>query len=292
MTVPPTLGDALRQASLRLAGAGSPSPRLEAELLLTAATGLDRGACYAHSERPLTDDQGTRFEDLIRRRCAGIPIAHLLGSREFWGLDLAVTQATLIPRPETETLVEWALATLPADAPLAVADLGTGTGAIAAALAHERARWTLIAVDRYAATIAVAAANARRLGLSNLLPVQGHWLSALAPIRLDAILSNPPYIPAADPHLDRGDLRHEPRAALAAGADGLAALRAIIHAAPHHLRPNGWLALEHGWDQGPAVRALLARAGLRDIRTIRDAAGHARMTVARLAVRLCGRPSA
>jgi release factor glutamine methyltransferase len=245
-------------------------------------TALDRGALIARSERLLTDAQQHQLEGLAARRIAGEPIAHLLGAREFWSLSLRVNPAVLIPRPETETLVEHALTTLPEMSALRVADLGTGSGAIAAALAHERPHWMLFAVDAAAAALAVASDNRARLNLPNLVFVQGDWATALASTCLDAILSNPPYVREDDPHLSRGDLRFEPRSALAAGADGLAAIRTIVADAPRCLRPGGLLALEHGWDQAHAIRALLLAQGFDAVRTFRDLAGHERVTSGRL----------
>lgn len=230
-------------------------------------------------DNPLTREARRRFAALVERRRCGEPIAYILGRQGFWTLDLEVTPDTLIPRPETELLVELALARLPATAALTVADLGTGSGAIAAALATERPSWTLIALDRSPAAVAIAMVNARRLALPNLLPLVGDWLGPLAPGGLNAIISNPPYVAASDPHLGRGDLRFEPPPALASGPDGLAAIRRIAAEAPRHLCPGGLLALEHGYDQGIAVRAILAAAGLQEIETRHDLAGHERVTL-------------
>lgn len=276
------LAEARRLVRARLAQRDNDSEALEADLLLGAVTGLDRGALIARSEQPLTDTQQHQLEGLISRRIAGEPIAHLLGAREFWSLSLRVNPAVLIPRPETETLVEHALAALPEDFALRVADLGTGSGAIAAALAHERPRWTLFAVDAAAGALAVAADNCSRLGLPNLVLVQCDWTSTLACNALDAIVSNPPYVREDDAHLSQGDLRFEPRSALTAGTDGLAAIRTIVADAPRCLRPGGLLALEHGWDQAHAVRDLLRARGFDAVRTFHDLAGHERVTSARL----------
>jgi release factor glutamine methyltransferase len=275
-----TVGEALAAAGARLTGLPDGSPRLEAELLLGEATGLSRTRILTWPDTPLTSDALRRLAGLVERRRGGEPIAYILGRQGFWTLDLEVTPDTLIPRPETELLVELALARLPARAPLTVADLGTGSGAIAAALAAERPAWTLIALDRSPAAIAVARANARRLALPNLLPLVGHWFCPLALGSLDAVVSNPPYVAASDPHLGRGDLRFEPHAALASGPDGLDAIRHIAAEAQRHLRPGGLLALEHGYDQGAAVRAILGSAGWLGIETRRDLAGHERVTLA------------
>ena len=274
-----TVGEAITAASTRLAGLPGGSPRLEAELLLGETTGLRRPEMLARPDAPLAIDARRRLARLVERRSRGEPIAYILGWQGFWTLDLQVTPDTLIPRPETELLVEIALARLPADAPLLVADLGTGSGAIAAALASERPAWTLIAADRSIAALYVACANLRRLRLTNLCTLAGSWLAPFAPGTLDAVLSNPPYVRADDPHLTRGDLRYEPHSALAAGPDGLDAIRRISAAARDRLKPGGLIALEHGCDQGEAVRDLIAQAGLNGAQTVRDLAGHERVTL-------------
>lgn len=276
-----TLAEARRQAARRLRDTGFAGAMLEADLLLAAATGLDRARLIAWTERALSATQQACFEQLLGRRLAGEPIAHLLGRREFWSLELQVTPDTLIPRPETETLVERALALLPADAPLQVADLGTGSGAIALALAHERPRWRLLAIDIEPRALAVVAVNAARLGTRHLELLCGNWSAALASTALDALVANPPYVRENDPHLRHGDLRFEPRSALAAGRDGLRDLRTIVADAPRCLRPGGLLALEHGWDQAAVVRNLLANRGFEAIDSARDLAGHERVTCAR-----------
>jgi release factor glutamine methyltransferase len=276
-----TLGDALKQATARLADAGRPEARLEAELLLCAAADIGRATLFAWPERALGAEQSAAFEALVQRRLQGEPIAYLLGRRDFHDLTLTTGPGALIPRPETELLVDWALAALPADTPLQCADLGTGTGAIALALALARPAWTLIAVEREPPALAVAAQNRARLAPGNLTLIRGDWLGAFAPRSLDLVVGNPPYVATADPHLSRGDLRHEPIEALAAGADGLAAMRRIIAQSVTVVRPGGLLLLEHGWQQGAEVRALLRRAGWRDIVTRRDLAKRERATGAR-----------
>ncbi|TVQ93519.1 MAG: peptide chain release factor N(5)-glutamine methyltransferase [Chromatiaceae bacterium] len=275
--MPIDIATALRDGSARLRAAGQSAPRLEAELLLGAVTGRTRAGLLAWSDQPLRAAAAARYAALVARRAAGEPLAYLTGRQAFRGLELMVGPAVLIPRPETELLVDLALARLPAT-PLRLADLGTGSGAIAIALALARPAWTLLAVERSAAALALAIANAHRLGAARLLPLQGDWLCAIGPGSLDALVANPPYVRAGDPHLRQGDLRFEPGAALVAGADGLAAIRAILAQARRCLRPGGWLALEHGWDQGSAVRALARRAGLRQVVTHRDFAGHGRVT--------------
>ena len=275
-----TVAEALSEAAGQLEGLRDGCPRLEAELLLGHATGFSRTRLLTWPDAPLTSDARRHLAALVERRRRGEPIAYILGRQGFWTLDIDVTPDTLIPRPETELLVELALDRLPAGAPLTVADLGTGSGAIAAALAAERPGWTLIALDRSPWAAAVALTNTRRLGLPNLAVLVADWLTPLASGCLDAVISNPPYVAAADPHLGRGDLRFEPLAALASGLDGLDAIRHIAASAPHHLRPGGLLALEHGYDQAVAVRAILGAAGLQEIETRRDLGGHERVTLA------------
>ncbi len=252
-------------------------PHLEAQLLLCQATGWSRTHLLAWPERTLSPQQQADFQALIQRRCAGEPIAYLRGQQSFWTLDLLVTPATLIPRPETELLVEIALEILPERASLPIADLGTGSGAIAAALAAERPRWQLLALEREVDALAIATQNFRRYRLGNVAPLQAHWLEPIGPARLQGILSNPPYIPQGDPHLQA--LRYEPSQALVAGADGLQAIRQILIQAPSRLVSGGLLALEHGFDQGAAVRALFQRAGFSQIETRRDLSGQPRVTL-------------
>jgi len=217
---------------------------------------------------------------LVAQRRAGEPVAYLVGQRGFWRFDLEVTPDTLIPRADTECLVELALERLPVDRPLRLLDLGTGTGAIALALAFERPRASVIAVDLSPGAAAVARRNADRLGLAARVEVrEGAWFAPVAGERFDLIASNPPYIEDDDPHLGEGDLRFEPRGALASGADGLDDLRLIVRDAPAHLRPGGWLLVEHGWRQGAAVRALFDAAGFIDIGTERDLEGRDRVTL-------------
>jgi release factor glutamine methyltransferase len=278
----PTLGEALRGAAAALEAAGAPSARLDAELLLCAAAGITRSALIAWPERPLGATEQARFRRLIERRRGGEPVAYLLGRREFWGLELLVTAETLIPRPDTELLVECTLTALTAASPLICADLGTGSGAVAAALAHERPAWTLIAIERFGGAATVAAANAKRLGLPNLSIVRGDWLAPIAARSLDAIVANPPYVRDDDPHARRGDPSFEPRTALLSGDDGLDAIRVIARQAPGRLRPGGWLAIEHGWDQGAPVRRLLRQSGFAAVATHRDLADHERVTTGSL----------
>ena len=234
--------------------------RLDAELLLLHALGKPRSWLFAHAGDAPEMDVQTAFSALVERRAGGEPVAYITGRQGFWSLELEVTPATLIPRPETELLVELALARLPRDAPCAVADLGTGSGAIALAIASERPLARIVATDASSAALDVARRNAQRLGLGNVAFAHGDWLAPLAGQRFALVVSNPPYIEAADPHLARGDLRFEPATALASGADGFDDIRHIVHAARAYLEPGGWLLFEHGWNQGEASRNLLKAA--------------------------------
>lgn len=261
---------------------GSPSPRLDAEWLLAAALGKPASYLRTWPEREVSEAVAARFAADLARRRAGEPVAYILGRQGFWSLDLEVAPTTLIPRPDTELLVESALALLPAtDA--AVLDLGTGTGAIALALAAERPAWQLTGVDRVAEAVALAERNRLRLGLGNAAFLQSDWFFALDGRRFDLIASNPPYIAADDPHLARGDVRFEPASALVAGADGLDDIRRIVAEAPRHLKAGGWLLLEHGFEQAGAVRALLATRGFVEVHSRRDLGGHKRISLGRLA---------
>lgn len=248
-------------------------PRLDALALLADILTCPRSWLLAHDDAALAEDARARYRDGLARRAAGEPLAYLLGSKEFFGLALAVSPDVLVPRPETETLVEWALAVLPADRDAAVLDLGTGSGAIALALANRRPRARLTAVDASPAALAVAAANGRRLELG-VEWLSSDWFGGLGTRCFDLIVSNPPYIAAGDPHL--AALRHEPLQALSSGPDGLDALRHIVTTALAHLQPGGWLLLEHGYDQAEAVRALLAAAGFAGIGNRHDLAGQPR----------------
>ena len=270
-----------RLDSLLEAARGRIEP-VDAEFLLVHVLGRPRSWLFAHREDPVTGETAAAFEALVERRAAGEPVAYLTGRRGFWRFDLAVTPATLIPRPETELLVELALERLPVDRALCVADLGTGSGAIALALAHERPRARVIASDASASAIEVARGNATALELANVDFREGDWFAPLAGERFDLIASNPPYIAAGDPHLAEGDLRFEPATALSSGVDGLDAIRRISAGAPAHLQRGGWLLLEHGWDQGAAVRELLLLSGFQDVATERDLEGRDRVSLGRV----------
>jgi len=270
----PRLDGLLRDAAARIGA-------VDAQWLLAHALGQPHSWLYAHADEPVDAATTERFASLVERRHRGEPVAYLIGRRGFWKFELQVTPDTLIPRPETELLVERALELLPRDAASRVADLGTGTGAIALALAFERPRARVVATDASARALEVARSNARALRLDNVAFAMGDWLDALGHARFDLIASNPPYIAAADPHLGEGDLRFEPPSALASGRDGLDAIRRIARDAGHHLEPGGWLLLEHGFDQGGAVRSLLAAAGFEEVRTERDLEGRERVSVGR-----------
>jgi release factor glutamine methyltransferase len=275
-----TLADFLHHATSVLAGT-SPSPRLDAEVLAMHITGLTRTGLITRAGEALSCDQEARLHDLIGRRGKGEPVAYLTGMREFWSLELTVTPDVLIPRPETELLVEQALARIPPDAPWRVADLGTGSGAIALAIACERPRCQVIATDASPAALAVAGRNAGRLGITNVEFRVGGWFAPLVGDMLELTVSNPPYVAVADPHLAQGDVRFEPRAALVSGRDGLDAIRQIAAQAPACLRPGGWLLLEHGHDQSAAVRGILRGHGFADIAGYCDLAGRDRVTAGR-----------
>jgi len=259
----------------------SPSERLDAELLLAAAIGKSRSFLHTWPERIVSSEDAQTYAGYLQRRRAGEPVAYILGQQGFWKLDLEVAPHTLIPRPDTELLVETALELQPAS-PAKVLDLGTGTGAIALALASDCPAWQVTAVDRVDEAVALAERNRQRLGLGNVQVLASHWFDSLAGHRFDMILSNPPYIRAEDPHLVEGDVRFEPSSALVAGADGLDDLRVIVAQAPGHLLPGGWLLLEHGYDQAADVRALLSAQGFTEVASRKDLGGHERISLGRL----------
>lgn len=270
-----TVANAIREAAQRLPGEEA---RMEAELLLAHALGQPRSWFYAHSGDVMDGEAVRAFDALLRRREQGEPVAQITGHRGFWSLDLAVTPDTLIPRPETELLVELALDRLPVAEMGQVLDLGTGTGAIALAIASERPLVDVTAVDASQKALDVAAGNAADAGLPLRL-LQGDWYAPVAGEVFRMIVSNPPYIAEGDPHLGQGDLRFEPRSALASGPDGLDALRVIVAGAPAHLLPGGWLLVEHGFDQGPAVRSLFQAQGFAQVASQRDLERRDRVTL-------------
>lgn len=254
-------------------------PRHEAEILLAAALGRTRAWIMAHPEESILDcDVTDRYEAYVTRRSHGEPVAYVLGEKEFWSLPLAVTPDVLVPRPETELVVELALTHLPRDRESRVLDLAAGSGAIALAIAHERPRATVVGTDNSAAAISVARRNASRLRLRNVDFAVGSWFEPVAEERFDLIASNPPYIAETDARVEPGVRRFEPHGALFAGMDGLEALRVITGAAGRHLLPGGWLVVEHGDLQGSAVRDLLGAAGFAGVTTHQDLAGLDRCT--------------
>ncbi|HDG1709862.1 peptide chain release factor N(5)-glutamine methyltransferase [Kluyvera ascorbata] len=258
---------------------GGDSPRRDAEILLGHVTGKARTTILAFDETELTAPQAETLAQLLARRVNGEPVAHLVGTREFWSLPLFVSPATLIPRPDTECLVEQALARLPST-PCRILDLGTGTGAVALALASERPDCTLTAVDYVADAVALAQRNADNLGINNVTILQSDWFSALGEQRFAMIVSNPPYIDEQDEHLAQGDVRFEPKTALVAGDNGLADLAHIIIQGRAWLEPGGYMLLEHGWKQGAAVRELFTSAGYLQAETCRDYGDNDRLTLA------------
>jgi release factor glutamine methyltransferase len=268
----------LREALCALTTPGRIEARHEAEMLLCHALGCDRAWLFAHGDDSMDAEVGQRFRELMQARARGEPVAYLIVHRGFWTLDLQVNRDVLIPRAETELLVELALARIAVDTPTRVADLGTGSGAVALAIASERPQARVLATDASAAALDVARANARRLQLDAVEFAVGDWCAALGSQRFHAIVSNPPYIASGDHHLSQGDLRFEPAAALASGCDGLDAIRSIVQSAPSHLLPQGWLLLEHGYDQGERVRALLDQHGFDAVQTWPDIAGNDRVS--------------
>ncbi|HEX5337648.1 MAG TPA: peptide chain release factor N(5)-glutamine methyltransferase [Gallionella sp.] len=289
----PSIQSALRNDGKQLESVLSLDPngaRIEVQCLLQAALRVNRAYLLTHPEQALNDDQQAQYAGMLERRLRGEPIAYILGEREFFGLDFRVTPATLIPRPDTELLVELALERLPSSsAPLAgegpgrgealrLLDLGTGSGAIALSIAHARPDAEVTAVDASPEALEVARENARRLKLGNVRLLQSDWFSALPDERFDVIVSNPPYIAADDAHLAQGDVRFEPLTALASGADGLDDIRRIIAEAKAHLHDGGWLMFEHGYDQAERVRGLLDAGGFIEVFSARDLAGIERVT--------------
>lgn len=281
MTIATRLTQARQQLAeqLRLPAAEA---RIEAQLLLQAVLGgVSRAWLLTHGEQALTPQQLAEFESLLQRRLRGEPVAYILGEREFYGLTFRVDPAVLIPRPDTETLVEAALQRIPQNEVRRVLDLGTGSGAIAIAIARQRPQASVVAVDGSSAALAVAAHNARALQAVNVTLLCSDWFSALVGEEFDVIVSNPPYIAAGDPHLAQGDLRFEPLQALASGPDGLDDIRRIVAQAPAHLVSGGWLLLEHGYDQAGRVAELLQVAGFEQVGHVADLAGIQRVTLGR-----------
>ena len=259
----------------------SRTPRIDAEALIMHVTGLERNDFLAKPHTSLTANQRHSLENLLARRKSGEPVAYLTGVREFWSMNLNVSPATLIPRPETELLVEQALRRIPLNAAWNIADLGTGCGAIALALSKERPRCRLVATDLSPSALEVARSNARKFGVSSVEFLEGDWFAPLASRKFDLIVSNPPYVAADDPHLSQGDLRFEPVSALVNGPDGLASIRHIAESASSHLNAGGWLIVEHGWDQAKAVNGILTGHGSYNIACRQDLSGIDRITECR-----------
>lgn len=276
MTAAATIAQLLTNAA-RALRAYSDSPRLDAELLLGKVLGLSRSSLVAHDARLLDAGAERVYAELLHQRVRGVPIAYLTGHREFWSLPLIVTPAVLVPRPETESLVQHALQVMPENVPICVLDLGTGSGAIALSLASERSRWNITAVDLSPQALEVAAQNSTALKLPGVKWRLGNWFDAVPSERFHLIVSNPPYIAEGDQAL--ASLAAEPVMALTAGPSGLNALSAIIARAPLHLHAGGWLVLEHGATQAPAVTDLLAQHGFTTISTFSDFSGKPRVTL-------------
>lgn len=272
------IDQALVQATQQLEG-HSPSPRLDAEVLLSHMLQQTRTWLYTWADRALTQGQVATFDTLIERRRQGEPVAYLTGEREFWGMVFSTHHDTLIPRPDTELLVEAALASAAADQGRLL-DMGTGTGAVALAFASERPRWAVTGIDIMPNAVQLARQNAARLALDHVHFVESNWFSGLDPQHaFDIIVSNPPYLADDDVHLDEGDVRFEPRSALVSGAEGLDDLRYLVTHAGFYLSSSGWLMLEHGYLQGEPVRQVMESAGYHHVKTLRDLAGHERVTL-------------
>jgi release factor glutamine methyltransferase len=270
-----TIVEALKNAKHQLENI-TPTPVVDAELLLIEILQADRTLLFSYPERSLTDDQWIKYRRWLSRRVKGEPVAYILGHAGFWTLDLRVTQDTLIPRPETEHIIEWVLDRFSGSDALKLADLGTGSGAIALSLASECPSWEIMATDISTAALAVARDNAMRCKVSNITFAQGEWCQALASDQFNIIISNPPYIVEGDAHLEA--LHYEPIGALVAGDNGLAAIKIIVPEARNHLKTGGCLVLEHGYDQGVAVARLMKEAGFSEVDNHLDLAGHSRFT--------------
>jgi len=258
------------------------TPTLDAEVLLSYVLDIDRSYLYAHPDQILTNEQITQYQILTKRRQSGEPIAYIVGHQEFWSLDLLVTPDVLIPRAETELLVESVLDLLPNDSSIRIADLGTGSGAVALAIASERSHWKIVATDQSESALKLARRNQQRIGVNSVEFLLSDWCQSLPAGQFDAIVSNPPYVAEEDPYLKQGDVRFEPRAALIAGLDGLQAIQIIVDQAKQYLKTSGYLVFEHGYNQGEPVRKILSNCKYQDIVTKKDLAGHERITWGRL----------
>ncbi len=281
-STPPTIRQARAQAIKELSDKDSAT--IDGEVLLMHCCAIDRSKLWTQEQQRLTAEQYNEFQRLLRLRQQGHPVAHLTGEKEFWSLSFSVSPNTLIPRPETELLVERVLLRIAKTSAQSIADLGTGCGNIAAAIGHERPDSEIIAIDIDADVLSVAKQNFEALELTNISCLPGSWCEPLGTRRLDIIVSNPPYIAEGDPHLHQGDVAHEPGLALIAGSDGLSAIRVIIEQARQHLKPGGWLLLEHGFDQQDDVGRVFAQQGYINIQCYRDLSGRPRVTEGRIAV--------
>lgn len=274
-----TLGH-LHKDAIHLLSDVSDSARLDAELLIAYVLDIPRSRFITEPETPIDTDKLATVQKFLQRRRQGYPIAYLLGQKHFWDLELTVTPDTLIPRPETELLVETALTLHPQDKPIQIVDLGTGSGAIAIAIAKARPAWHVLATDRSAPALQVAQQNARQYKLNNIVFETGDWFAAIpAGQHFDVVISNPPYVCDDDPHLQRGDVQFEPLQALRAGADGLDDIRRIVSQAQQYLTTQGWLMLEHGYDQAADVKTIFEQHHYTSIQHKQDLAGHIRMTM-------------
>jgi release factor glutamine methyltransferase len=274
---PINLGQALQDGAERIGAS-------DARVLLAHVTGRNAAYLIAHPEIGMRQQQETAYRALVERRAAGEPVAYLTGEREFYGRPFKVSPAVLIPRPETELLVDLALERIAAGTPARILDVGTGSGCVAVAIASERSHCKIVALDQSYEALAIARRNAFELRVGNVAFLQSNWFEALRDEHFDVIVSNPPYVAAGDPHLASGDLRFEPKTALESGADGLDAIRHIAAESAKHLTPGGWLLVEHGHDQGAAVRALFEASGYAEVFSERDLADIERVTGGRLTV--------
>jgi len=273
-----TLGT-IHQAAIEQLKPCSDSARLDADIILAFALDIPRTRFITQADTPISDSQFDTIQDLISKRQSGLPVSYVIGTQGFWDLELIVNEHTLIPRPETEQLVEFALAIFPKDKQISVIDLGTGTGAIAIAIAKSRPNWHVVACEKSKEALKVARENSEHYQLKNIELIESDWFSAVdSDLSFDLIISNPPYISEQDPHLTQGDVKFEPITALSAGPDGLDDICQIVRSAKEYLNEHGWLIVEHGYDQGEAVKALFAKHGYHTIQQGLDLNGHTRMT--------------
>lgn len=279
MTSSKTIEEALCWANQELVDGDS--PKLDGRVLLSHVLQCNTTYLLTWSDKSLNSEQIQAFQDLVARRKAGEPIAYIVGTQEFWSLPLRVNNSTLIPRPETELLVEITLSLLLPEQ-CEMLDLGTGTGAIALVLAHEKSLWNVTGVDRVSEAVLLANQNKAELGLSNVNFIESHWFSSLSNKTYDLIVTNPPYVEQHSPYLQQGDVRFEPKSALTAGEDGLDDIRLIIQQSKSHLNEGGYVLIEHGYGQAEEIRAIFANHAYKNIRTEKDLAGLDRVTLAQM----------